>query len=95
MTFRSQIAPAYATARIRATRWYRLARFAPGEALLHSENQEATIGPLVPGRRIARAIRLGEDLVAHSAEFGLDRVNKTDVIGFPQHAFDVIARRIR
>ena len=46
MTFRSQIAPAYATARIRATRWYRLARFAPGEALLHSENQEATIGLL-------------------------------------------------
>jgi hypothetical protein len=85
----------HGAARIRAAQWYRLARSAPGEALLHSENQEATIGPLVPGRRIAHAIRLGEDLVAHSAEFRLDRVNKTDVIGFPQHAFDVAVTIVR
>ena len=32
---------------------------------------------------------LGEDLAARRAEFGLDRVSKTDVIGFPQHAFDL------
>src|SRR5260370_42019357 len=28
-------------------------------------------------------------LAARSAEFASDRVNKTDVIGFPQHAFDL------
>src|SRR6266481_2462172 len=31
----------------------------------------------------------GEGLAARCAEFGLDRVNKTDVVGFPQHAFDL------
>src|SRR5258708_37850107 len=31
----------------------------------------------------------GEGLAARRAEFGLDRVNKTDVIGFPQQAFDL------
>ena len=40
-------------------------------------------------RRIAYAMLLGEGLAAHSAEFGLDRADKTDVIGFPQHAFDL------
>ncbi len=38
---------------------------------------------LRPPRRIAYAMLLSEGLAAHSAEFGLDRVNKTDVIGFP------------
>ena len=32
---------------------------------------------------------LGEGLAARGAEFGLDRINKSDVIGFPQHAFDL------
>jgi hypothetical protein len=31
----------------------------------------------------------GEGLAARSAEFASDRVNKTDLIGFPQHAFDL------
>jgi hypothetical protein len=33
-------------------------------------------------------VLLGEGLAARSAELGLDRV-KTDVIGFPQHTFDL------
>src|SRR5260370_7742130 len=32
---------------------------------------------------------LGEGLAARGAKFASDRVNKTDVIGFPQHAFDL------
>jgi hypothetical protein len=35
------------------------------------------------------------DLVARSAEFWLDRVNKPDVIGFPQHAFDLAVTIVR
>src|ERR1700682_1676874 len=46
-------------------------------------------------RRIAYAMLLGEGLAAHRAEFGLGRVNKTDVIGFPQHAFDLAVTIVR
>jgi hypothetical protein len=46
------------------------------------------MGPRL-SRRIAYAMLLGEGLAARSAESGLDRVNKTDVIGFPQHAFNL------
>src|SRR5450631_1497026 len=46
-------------------------------------------------RRIAYAMLLGEGLAARRAEFGLDRVNKTDVIGFPQHALDLAVTIMR
>ena len=45
------------------------------------------LGPR-PLIRIAYAMLLGEGLAARSAELGSDRVNKTDVSGFPQHGFD-------
>jgi hypothetical protein len=38
---------------------------------------------------------LGEGLAARRAEFGLDRVSKADVIGFPQHAFDLAVTIVR
>ena len=40
-------------------------------------------------------MRLGEGLASRRAEFGLDRVNKTDVIGLPQHAFDLAVTTMR
>src|SRR5712664_3540104 len=38
---------------------------------------------------------LGEGLAARRAEFGSDRVNKTAVSGFPQHAFDLAVTTAR
>src|SRR3984893_8401196 len=48
-----------------------------------------------PSRRLAYAMLRGEGLAARRAEFGLDRVDNTDVIGFPQHAYDLAVTIVR